>query len=442
VRRGGVNIGLVGRGVVGSGVLDVFEKNLPVLEAKAGTRLRVAWVASRHRRSLPLIGGERPRFTTNWRDVVGDPAVDIVVELIGGEEPARTLILSALKSGKHVTTANKAVLATHWEEIFTAAQAARGLVYFEAAVGGGIPVIQGVNEGLAANRIERIYGILNGTTNYILTRMAEEGLKFAAALKAAQAAGFAEADPSADIDGIDAAQKLAILASLATTGWVRVADVRREGLAGLDQWDMNFARRRLGLVPKFLGIADIEGDTVFARVHPTLIPETHPFANVRHEYNAFFVHGDAVGDVMFYGKGAGAWPTASAVVSDIMYLARQVAGGMAGRMPYVTYDAQKKLEMADPAGRSSRHYLRFSAQDRPGVLASLTQLLSRHDISIASVHQENGVVADSDVIKKAVPIVIVTHAAPEGAVAGALKESRRVRGLARRPVHLRIDSLK
>ena len=422
MKSGDVNIGLVGRGVVGSGVLDVFEKNLSVLEAKAGARLRVGWVSSRHRRPLPVIGGERPRFTTDWREVVADPAVDIVVELIGGEEPARTLILSALKSGKHVTTANKALLANHWEEIFSTAQATRGLVYFEAAVGGGIPVIQGVNEGLAANRIERIYGILNGTTNYILTRMAEEGMKFTAALKAAQASGFAEADPSADIDGIDAAQKLAILASLATTGWVRVDDVHREGLTGLDLWDMTFARRRLGLVPKFLAIADIHGDELFARVHPTLIPETHPFANVRHEYNAFFIHGDAVGDVMFYGKGAGAWPTASAVVSDVMYMARQVAGGMAGRMPYITYDPGRKLTFSDPAAHRTRHYLRFSAQDRPGVLAAVTQLLGRHAISIASLHQETGAgAAELDVVKGSVPIVIVTHVAPDGAVQSALK---------------------
>ncbi|HNI56812.1 MAG TPA: homoserine dehydrogenase [Elusimicrobiota bacterium] len=442
MRKSLVTIGLVGQGVVGSGLLKVFEENLPVLEAKVGTRLRVGWVASRRRRTLPVIGGVRPRFTKDWRDVVSDPAVDIVVELIGGLEPARTLILASLKAGKQVATANKAVLAGHWPGIFTTAQSARGLVYFEAAVGGGIPVIQGLNEGLAANRISRIFGILNGTTNYILTRMNEEGLRFNAALKAAQAAGFAEADPSFDIEGVDAAQKLAILASLATGGWVKTDDVSREGLAGLELWDLNFARRRLGLVGKFLALADIDGDKVLARVHTTLIPENHPFATVRHEYNAFVIHGDAVGDVMFYGKGAGAMPTASAVVSDVMYLARQVAGGMAGRMPYTTYDAGRKLKIMDLEDHQMRRYLRFSAADRPGVLAAVTQILSKHEISIASVHQEDGPVALADVVRKSVPIVIVTHEAPEGAVQAALKETRRVRGLARRPVHLRIDPLR
>jgi homoserine dehydrogenase len=441
MKNGAVQIGLVGCGVVGNGVVRLLQKNLEFLEAKAGTPLRLAWVASRGKKPLPAIGGVRPLFTKNWRDVVSDPEVDIVVELIGGEEPARTVILSALKAGKQVATANKAVLARHWEEIFTTAQATRGLVYFEAAVGGGIPVVQGLNEGLAANRIQRLYGIVNGTTNYILTRMSEEGMRFSAALKAAQAAGFAEADPSFDIDGVDAAHKLAILASLATGGWVRVEDVHREGLTNLDLWDIKFARRRLGLVAKSLALADFNGDEVFARVQTTLIPENHPFATVRNEYNAAIIHGDAVGDVMFYGKGAGAMPSASAVVSDLMYLARQVAGGMAGRLPYVMFDGKKKLKILEPHKQCLRHYLRFSAADRTGILASVTQLISKHDISISSVHQEDNTLTESDVVKKFVPIVIITHEAPEAAVQAAIKESRRIRGLSRSPVHLRIESL-
>jgi homoserine dehydrogenase len=441
MKNGVVQIGLVGCGVVGNGVVRLLQKNMALLEAKAGTKLHLAMVASRRKKNLPSIGGVRPRFTKDWREVVKAPEVDIVVELIGGEEPARTVILSALKAGKQVATANKAVLARHWEEIFTTAQETRGLVYFEAAVGGGIPVVQGLNEGLGANQIQRLYGIVNGTTNYILTRMSEEGMRFSAALKAAQAAGFAEADPSFDIDGVDAAHKLAILSSLATGGWVRVDDVHREGLKNLDLWDIQFARRRLGLVAKSLALADFNGDEVFARVQTTLIPENHPFATVRNEYNAAVIHGDAVGDVMFYGKGAGSMPSASAVVSDIMYLARQVAGGMAGRLPYVMFDANKKLKILDPEERCLRHYLRFSAADRTGILAAVTQLLSKHEISISSVHQEDNAVAESDVVKKFVPIVIVTHDAPEGAVQSAIKESRRIRGLSRSPVHLRIEPL-
>jgi homoserine dehydrogenase len=441
MKNGAVQIGLVGCGVVGNGVVRILQKNLALLEAKAGTPFQLAWVASRRKKPLPPIGGIRPLFTNNWRDVVSDPAVDIVVELIGGEEPARTVILSALKAGKQVATANKAVLARHWEEIFTTAQAVRGLVYFEAAVGGGIPVVQGLNEGLAANRIQRLYGIVNGTTNYILTRMTEEGLRFSAALKAAQAAGFAEADPTFDIEGVDAAHKLAILSSLATGGWVKVDDVHREGLTNVDLWDIRFARRRLGLAAKFLALADFNGDEVYARVHTTLIPENHPFVPVRNEYNAAVIHGDAVGDVMFYGKGAGAMPSASAVVSDVMYLARQVAGGMAGRLPYAMFDGKKKLKIASPEKKVLRHYLRFSAADRPGVMAAVTQLISKHNISISSVHQEDTTLTDSGPAKKFVPIVIVTHEAPEGAVQAAMKESRRIRGLSRSPVHLRIESL-
>lgn len=436
-----VTIGVVGHGVVGAGLLSLLSDNLPVLESKIGTRLRVGWVASRRKRPLPVIGGVRPRWTDDWREVVSDPAVDIVVELIGGVEPARTLILTALKAGKQVATANKAVLARHWKDIFTCAQTTRSLVYFEAAVGGGIPVIQGLNEGLAANRIKRLYGILNGTTNYILTRMNEEGLPFQEALRAAQAAGFAEANPAFDIEGVDAAHKLAVLTSLATGGWVRVGDVHREGMTGVDLWDLHFARRRLGLVAKFLAMADVDGVRVLPRVHTTLIPETHPFANVRHEYNAFVIHGDAVGDVMFYGKGAGALPTASAVASDVLYLARQVAGGMAGQLPYVTYDPRLRLSLGRWEDNRLRHYLRFSAADRPGLLASITRLLSQHEISIASLHQEDGVLPGKDVVRPSVPIVIVTHNAPEGAVQSALRESRRIRGIVRRPVHLRIDPL-
>ncbi len=252
--------------------------------------------------SLPPGYTPEPRVTDDWRAVVGDPDVDIVVELIGGYEPARTIVLAALNAGKHVATANKALLAKYWGEVFTTAARANALVYFEAAVGGGIPVVHGLNEGLAANRIEKICGILNGTTNYILTRMTAEKLDFATALKAAQAAGFAESNPSFDIDGVDAAHKIAILASLAAHGWVHLEGVHREGIASLDVWDVVFARNHLGMTVKLLGIADIDGDSVCARVYPALLSSGHPFANVAMEYNAIFVHGDAVGDVCSTGR--------------------------------------------------------------------------------------------------------------------------------------------
>jgi homoserine dehydrogenase len=430
--RDTVNIALVGMGIVGSALVDIFRRNLPLLEDKAGTRLRLSWIADLRRTPFkdPI---QKPRLTKDWRQVVRDPSVDIVVELIGGYEPARTVVLEALRAGKHVATANKALLAKHWDEVFKTAQEHRGLLYFEASVGSGIPVIQGLNEGMAANRIERIYGILNGTTNYILTRMTNEGLSFAAALKGAQKAGFAEADPTLDVEGVDAANKLAILASLAAGAWVRLEDVFVEGVTDLDAWDVHFARRKLGMVTKLLGIAHLDGDRVSARVHPALIPAAHPFANVSAEYNAIIVHGDAAGDVMFYGKGAGGPAAASAVVSDIIYLARQVAsGGRAGQMPYVTIHGERRPVAVPLEEVVCRHYLRFTAKDRPGVLAQLAGILGRHKVSIASVHQDEG-------RGRGVPIVFITHRVPEGAVAAALKEADRLSTTLKKAVRLRIE---
>jgi homoserine dehydrogenase len=430
-----VNIGLIGSGTVGTGFIKILQKNADLIEAKAGARLRLAWVCDRVRRPLPT-GRHKPRFTTRWEDVTSDPSVDIVVELIGGYEPARTIVLAALKAGKHVTTANKALLAKYWGEVVDAAVKSQAILYFEASVGGGIPVIQGLNEGLAANRIQKVYGILNGTTNYILGRMTGEGLDFKTALKGAQEAGFAEADPTFDIEGIDAAHKLAILASLASETWIRLEDVSREGISNLDVWDLRFAQERLGLVTKLLGIVELDGRRFSARVHPALIPASHPFANVRREYNAIFIHGDAAGDVMFYGKGAGQMPAASAVASDVVYLARQVAGGTAGIIPYVTYHSKDRLQAIPMREASCRHYLRIDSYDRPGVLSRIAGELGRHEVSIESVHQE----ADPG-DRRSVPIVIVTHRAREGAVQDAIREIGRQPYVRRRPAHLRIEEL-
>lgn len=446
-----VNVGLIGCGTVGQGVVKLLQSHLAVLEEKMGGELRLTWVCDRAKRPLPP-GPHKPRFTTDWREVVEDPSVHIVVELVGGYEPARTMVLAALSAGKHVATANKALLAKHWEEVLVTAQETRALLYFEAAVGGGIPVVQGLSEGLAANHIERIYGILNGTTNYILSRMAQEGLDFASALKAAQAAGFAEADPTFDIEGIDAAHKIAILASLASGSWVRLEDVGREGIADLDVWDVRFAAK-LGFVVKLLGLFVRQGGRFSVRVHPTLIPAAHPFATVNREYNAIFVHGDAAGDVMFYGKGAGQMAAASAVVSDVVYLSRQVVSGVAGAVPYVAIHPGRRLSTVPFEEVICRHYLRFTVKDKPGVLAKITGLLGRYRISIASVHQEEGegmTFAGGPSAKPAarrrrgipaVPIVIVTHKAPEGSVRAALKAAGRLPAVLGRTVHLRIEDL-
>jgi homoserine dehydrogenase len=431
-----VNVGLIGCGTVGLGVLKVFEKNLALLEQRAGATIRLVWACDKATIALPPDIRQTPTRTDDWRRVVGDPNVDIVVELIGGYEPARTMVLAALAAKKHVATANKALLAKYWGELFLAAQTHNALLYFEAAVGGGIPVIQGLNEGLAANRIEKIYGILNGTTNYILTRMTSEGIDFATALRAAQAAGFAEADPTFDIEGVDAAHKIAILASLASGGWVRLEDIHREGISNLDVWDVTFGQRHLGLTVKLLGIAELEGDRVCARVHPVLLPSSHPFANVRMEYNSIAVHGDAVGDVMFYGKGAGQLAAASAVVSDVVYLARQVQNGTAGQIPYVAYDEQRAIVPARLEETTRRHYLRFTTTDQPGVLAQITRILGDHAISIASLYQEAG-----EVLGRGVPIVIVTHQANEGQVQAAIKAADALEVTLAKTVHIRIESL-
>jgi len=429
-----VNVGLVGVGTVGQGLLKIFKQNQNVLDEKAGAEIRLLWACSRTGDRPARIGRHPLKFTRKWQDVVNDPTVDIVVELIGGYEPARTLIIQALQKGKHVATANKAALAKHWGDIFDAARRSHALLYFEASVGSGIPVVQGLNEGLAANRIEKVFGILNGTTNYILTRMSGEGLTFKEALAAAQKAGFAEKNPAFDVEGIDAAHKVALLASLASDTWVRLEEVSREGISHVDVWDVNFARQRLNLITKLLGIVEIK-KSLSARVYPALIPASHPFANVNQEYNAVFVHGDAAGDVMFYGKGAGGLAAASAVASDVVYLARQVANGTAGQIPYVSYEAERRFPILPLDDVRCRHYLRFSTADKPGVLSQIAGILGRHGVSIASVYQE----ADDPRPGSGVPIVIVTHMAREGDVRAALVEANRLAAIRRKTTHLRIE---
>jgi len=441
-----VNIALIGCGTVGRGVLKILQGRLSSFEEKVGGKLNLRWICDRRKLKLNLGGLGRPRVTAHWEKVVNDPTVDIVVELIGGYEPARTVVLSALKNRKHVATANKAILAKYWGEIFTAARLHHSLVYFEAAVGGGIPVIQGLNEGLAANRIEKIYGILNGTTNYILSRMTQDGIDYGSALKEAQRVGFAEADPAFDVKGIDAAQKLAILASLASGTWIRQDSVYREGVTNVDVRDIHFARQRLGRAVKLLAIAELDRHRYSARVHPALIPAEHPFANVNQEYNAIFVHGHAAGDVMFYGKGAGQMAAASAVVSDVIFLARQVANGTAGRLPYVMYDAKARLMPLPMFRVICQHYLRFITEDKPGVLSQIAGLLGRHKVSIASVYQDDVLASPQGPRRgaprrKGVPIIIVTHKAPEGAVQKALKDIRRRSVVKEKPVHLRMEDL-
>jgi len=431
-----VRIGLIGLGTVGGGVVQLLQRNRTLIEAKVGAPVDLVMACDK---VLPLAQvkkmGLRCAFTRNAEDIILNPDIDILIELIGGYEPARTYVLKALHAGKHVVTANKALLAKYWGDVFEHIRMYRRLVYFEASVGGGIPIIQAINEGLAGNRISKITGILNGTTNYVLTRMSQDGVDYPTALKQAQKAGFAEADPTFDVEGIDAAHKIAILASIASGTWVRLSDVVTEGITHLDIRDLEFVRKEFGYVIKLLGIAKLTSTAVEVRVHPALIPQSHPFANVQNEYNAISVEGDAVGDVMLYGKGAGRMAAASAVVSDVTYLARQIAAGTAGKLPYVSNEHNKHLVPVPKAEMMSRFYLRFTVADRPGVLSSLSGLLGKHRVSISGVYQPEHIFKDG----RGVPIMILTHRAREGAIEQALKEINRKSYIRTRTVLLRIE---
>ena len=436
-----IQVGLIGCGTVGAGVAEILERRAGPIAARVGAPVKLRWVCDRDLRRAKALGLDRRRLTSNVEDVLRDPAVDIVVELVGGYEPARTFILEALRRGKHVATANKAVLAKYWTEIFSTAQKHHALVYFEASVGAGIPVIQGLNEGLAANRIQSILGILNGTTNYILSRMSRDGAEFGAALKAAQKAGFAEADPTFDVEGMDAVHKLAILGALAFGAPLPLESIAREGITGIEADDVRYAQTEFGYVLKLLGIArrpDARPDRpglsapdggvvhVEAGVYPTLIPRTHPFANVQDEYNAMLITGDAVGDVMFYGKGAGQGTAASGVAGDIIYLARHVHHGTAGRVALVVPDASVRVKVISPELIEARQYLRFTTLDRPGVLSRIAGILSRHGVSIASIVQKEPRSAAGSRRPAQVQILMLTHKALEGRVRRALADISRL----------------
>lgn len=431
-----VRIALAGCGVVGSQTLQLLREHKADVESRVGAPVEVAWVLSRHRKPAKLVGSG-VRQTTRWKDIVGDPTVDCVVELIGGTEPALSIVLASLRAGKHIVTANKAILSQHWDEIFRISQMRRKLVYFEAAVGGGVPVVQAINEGLAGNHISKIAGILNGTTNYILTRMQEARLPYAKALKEAQAAGFAEADPSFDVDGVDAAQKISILASLATGVWIPPQKVHCEGITRLRPIDIRLIEERLGSVVKLLAIAEETEDGWILRVHPTLVPRNHPFANVRNEYNAVLIHGNAAGDVMLYGKGAGGLPTSSAVLSDIIFLCRQIATGTAGHLPYVSRPEYKEPELPSFDRLISKYYLRVTGTDKPGVLSQVTGILGRNNVSIASVHQDN--FEDASTGLRGVPIVLLTHESREADIAASVKAIDRLSSVQARTIVLRME---
>jgi homoserine dehydrogenase len=430
-----VNLGLIGFGVVGSGTAQILRQHRAAIAERVGARLNLLWVCSRTHKASKWID-TNTRQTTNWRQVVNDPRVDCVVELIGGTHPAREIVTRSIENGKHVVTANKSLLAKHWDEVFGLARKEGKLIYFEAAVGGGVPLVQALNEGLAANAINKITGILNGTTNFILTKMQDAGLTFEEALKLAQEAGFAEADPKFDVEGIDAAQKLSILASIATGQWVAPSKIFCEGITKLQAIDLKLIQERLHSTIKLLGIAEKMPEGWTFRVHPTLIPNTHPFANVRNEYNAVSFQGDAAGNVMLYGKGAGRLPTSSAVVSDIIFLTRQIANGTAGELPYVVSSRPGSVRFAPISAIKTRYYLRVNTLDKPGTLANITSILGRHGVSIAAVYQDT---FQEEYTNRTLPIILLTHRCTEEDLRASVDEINKMRQVRFKTVVIRME---
>jgi homoserine dehydrogenase len=425
-----VKVGVIGFGTVGAGVVRLLLENRAVIEKRLGFPLTLAKVADLDVTTDRGIRVPPSLLTTDAGAVIDDPDIPLVVELIGGLEPARTFTLEALEKGKGVVTANKALLAHHWRELCSASQEGGGKLGFEASVGGGIPVIRALREGLAANRIESVHGIINGTSNYILTRMSEEGLDFETVLRQAQEMGYAEADPGLDIDGGDAAHKLAILASLAFDTCVPLEKIHTEGISGISLTDLEIARE-LGYVVKLLAVAKASGERIEARVHPTMIPMRHLLATVGDAFNAIYIRGDAVGPTLLYGLGAGSLPTASAVVGDLVEMARSIRSGGSPSPLRIALEEERPIvpmeEVRCPC------YIRFMSPDRPGILAAIAGVLARHEISIASVIQrgreEGG----------AVPIVMMTHSAKEASVRAALDEIAGQQIVTVPPVCIRVE---
>lgn len=429
-----VYIGLIGFGTVGTGVVRILQEKAKLLEERLGFSLILKRIADLDITRDRGIKVSPAILTTNVADIIEDPEISIVIELIGGLEPARTFILQAMAKGKHVVTANKALLAVHGLEIFKAADDYGVDLGFEGSVGGGIPIIRALKEGLVANKIQVIFGILNGTSNYILSEMTAHNLKFEEVLKRAQELGYAEADPTLDIQGIDTAHKLSILISLAYGVQVRLEDIYTEGITSIAPMDVEYAKE-LGYHIKLLAIAKSDGGPIEARVHPTLLPADHLLSTVSGPFNAIFVKGDAVGSTLFFGPGAGMMPTASAVVSDLVDLSRNLRLGINRRVPLLSYQRPylKEGDVKSIENVTCPYYLRFTVVDRPGVLSRISGILGDLDISIASVIQKGRRA------EKAVPIYIVTHEAREKNMQKALQVIDRLPIIVDKTVYMRIE---
>lgn len=412
-----IKVGLLGFGTIGTGVVKLLSRNSKLIEDKLGARLVLKKIADLDITTDRGVEVAQGLLTTNADDVLTDPEISVVIELIGGYEPARRFVLKAIENGKHVVTANKALLAVHGREIYAAAAAKGVEVLYEAAVGGGIPVLSAIKGNLAGNNFTTVLGILNGTCNYILTKMTQEGADFAEVLKKAQELGYAEADPTFDIEGIDTAHKLSLLLSLCFGTGIEFKDIHTEGIGSISALDINFARE-FGYKIKLLAIGKRDGERIEARVHPTMIPVNYPLADVDGAFNAIRLTGDFVGPVMLYGRGAGMDPTASAVVGDVIDVARNMMAGIGRRCAPLGYldDRIKELAIKPMGEIVSKYYLRFSVLDKPGVLARIAGSLGNNHISIESMLQTARKAGET------VPIVIMTHEAREADVRKALEE--------------------
>ncbi|MDR1708199.1 MAG: homoserine dehydrogenase [Candidatus Accumulibacter sp.] len=405
-----IKVGLLGIGTVGGGTFRVLERNADEIARRAGRPIRIDAVADTRLELAQKLTGGRCRLTADAFSVAADPEIDIVVELIGGTGVAKELALAAIENGKHLVTANKALLANHGNEIFAAARRKGVTVAFEAAVAGGIPIIKALREGLTANRIEWIAGIINGTTNFILSEMRDKGLPFADVLREAQRLGYAEADPTFDVEGIDAAHKLTIMSAIAFGNSMKFREAYIEGIGALDPVDIKYAGQ-LGYRIKLLGITRRAPQGVELRVHPTLIPAKRLIANVEGAMNAVLVKGDAVGATLYYGQGAGAEPTASAVIADLVDVARMLTADPEHRVPYLAFqpDAIVELPILPIAEVQTSYYLRMRVLDRPGVLADVTRALADHQISIDAMIQR-----EPDEGEDCTDIIMLTHRTREG----------------------------
>ena len=429
-----ISIGMIGFGTIGTGVVRLLKENESLIAGRLGAEIHLRKIADLDIDRSREVTVERKLLTNDAAQILNDPDIDIVVELMGGYEPARTFILAAMARGKHVVTANKALLATHGDEIFRSAVQHQVNIGFEGSVGGTIPVIKTIKESLVANRIESIFAIVNGTSNFILSKMTDDGGSFETVLKEAQALGFAECNPIYDVEGIDAAHKLAILLSLCYGKKVRLDDLYREGITHIAEQDILFARE-LGYRIKLLAIAIRRDQRIEARLHPTMVPLNHLLANVNGNFNAFHIIGDASDSIFLYGQGAGMMPTASAVVSDIVDIARDMRKGVSVRVPPRVLDEEgiDEIRLMPFDEIRTNYYFRFSAADRPGVLSRISGILGANDISIAAVIQKGRTQGG------AVPIVMTTYKARERDVQKALKEIDRLDVVMGKTMLIRIE---